>query len=117
MTTNLKIFAILFIIFIIFIITVFLKKGKIIVKYSIVWYFSCLLLILFTLFPNMLTWFTHLFGIEVASNFIFALMIGFLFIINISLTIIVSEQKERIRMLIQELSLLKGNFDDADRKK
>src|SRR5574344_1395172 len=99
MTTNLKMFAIAFIIIIVGFITYFVKKNKISVKYSIVWYLSCLLLILFTLFPNLLGWVTSLFGIEVASNFIFALMIGFLFIITISLTIIVSEQKEQIRCL------------------
>jgi hypothetical protein len=107
MTTNLKIISILFILLIIFIITFFVKRNRIIIKYSIVWYSCCLLLILFTLFPNLLSWFTHLFGIEVASNFIFALLIGFLFIISISLTIIVSQQKEQIRKLVQEVSLLK----------
>ena len=107
MTTNLKIISILFILLIIFIITFFVKRNRIIIKYSIVWYFCCLLLILFTLFPNLLSWFTHLFGIEVASNFIFALLIGFLFVITISLTIIVSQQKEQIRKLVQEVSILK----------
>ena len=107
MTTNLKVISILFILLIIFVITFFVKRNRIIIKYSIVWYSCCLLLILFTLFPNLLSWFTHLFGIELASNFIFALLIGFLFVITISLTIIVSQQKEIIRKLVQEVSILK----------
>ena len=115
MTNNLKIISILFIISIAVIITLFVKKNKILVKYSIVWYSSCILLILFTLFPNLLGWFTHLFGIEVASNFIFALLIGFLFIISVSLTIIVSEQKEQIRNLIQEISILKSAVKNEEK--
>jgi hypothetical protein len=107
MTTNLKLFAMLFIFILVILVTVFVKKNKISIKYSIVWYLCFLFLILFTIFPNLLSWFTHLFGIEVASNFVFALMIGVLFIITISLTIIVSEQKEQIRKLIQEVSLMK----------
>ena len=43
-----------------------------------------------------------------ASNMIFAIMIGGLFIICISLTIIVSIQKEQIKNLIQEVSILKS---------
>ena len=108
MTNNLKIISILFAVLIAIIITLFVKKNRILVKYSIVWYSSCILLILFTLFPNLLGWFTHLFGIEVASNFIFALLIGFLFIITVSLTIIVSVQKDQIKNLIQEVSILKS---------
>lgn len=107
MPTNLKLFAILFILILILFVTYFVKKNKISIKYSIVWYFSCLLLAIFTIFPSLLSWVTNLFGIEVESNFIFALMIGFLFIINISLTIIVSEQKEIIKKLVQEVSLMK----------
>lgn len=108
MTTNLKLFAIAFIIILILLITYFVRNNKISVKYSIIWYLSCLLLILFTIFPNLLGWFTNLFGIEVASNFIFALLIGLLLVVTISLTIIVSEQKEQIRDLIQEISIIKA---------
>ena len=40
--------------------------------------------------------------------FISVLMIGGLFVITISLTIIVSIQKEQIKNLIQEISILKS---------
>ena len=47
---------------------------------------------------------------------IFALMLVSLFIICVSLTIIVSEQKEQIRNLIQELSLIKKTINDKKSK-
>ena len=106
MTTSLKLISVAFILLIALVITIFVRKNKITVKYSIVWYLSCLVLILLVLFPNLLWWITNLTGIELASNFVFALLIGFLTIISISLTIIVSEQKEQIRRLIQEVSIL-----------
>ena len=109
---NLKLLSILFLLFIVIIITLFVRKNKITIKYSIIWYLSSLLLMLFVLFPSLLTWFTNLFYIQLVSNFIFALLLGFLFIISISLTIIVSEQKEQIRNLIQEISILKGEKND-----
>lgn len=108
MSTSLKLASIIFILTIVVFITIFVKKHKISVKYSIIWYFCSLILILLVLFPSLLTWLTDLLGIQVASNMIFALMLGVLFIITISLTIIVSEQKEQIRTLIQEISILKG---------
>src|SRR5574344_173676 len=111
MSTNLKLLSLLFVLVILIAITLLVKKNRITIKYSIVWYLTSLLLILFIVFPNLLGWFTNLFGIVLASNFIFALLIGFLFIITISLTTIVSVQKEQIRTLTQELSILKGEIN------
>ena len=108
MSSNLKILALIFLLLIAIIITLFVRKNKISIKYSLIWYLMCLVLALFTLFPNVLELITNFFGIKLASNFIFVLMIGGLFVITISLTIIVSIQKEQIKNLIQEISILKS---------
>lgn len=108
MSNNLKILAILFLLFIAIIITLFVRKNKISIKYSIIWYIICLVLAILTMFPDMLGLITNAFGIQVASNLIFAILIGGLFIITISLTVIVSIQKEQIKKLIQEVSILKN---------
>ena len=107
MSNNLKILSILFLILIAVVITLFVRKNKISIKYSLIWYFICFILTIFTLFPHLLGLITNFFGIQVASNMIFAIMIGGLFIICISLTIIVSIQKEQIKNLIQEISIIK----------
>lgn len=111
MSFNLKLLSIFFILSITLVIFFVTRKGKILVKYSIVWYSCLLILLLLTIFPSVLAWFTNLFGIQVSSNFIFAFMIGLLFIICISLTTIVSNQNEKIRSLIQELSILKEKIE------
>ena len=108
MSNNLKILSILFLLLVAIIITLFVRKNKISIKYSLIWYFMCFILAIFTLFPYLLGLITNFFGIQVASNMIFAIMIGGLFIICISLTIIVSIQKEQIKNLIQEVSILKS---------
>ena len=111
-SNNLKILLIISILVIALIITFFVRKNKILVKYSIIWYLCCFLLLLFVLFPALLTWCTHILGVELESNFIFMLMIGILFVISISLTVIVSKQKESIKTLIQEISILRSRSDD-----
>lgn len=109
---KLKLAAIISLLSVIIAITHFVKKNKITIKYAIIWYLSLILLILFTTFPEVLGWFTSLVGMELSSNFLFVLLIAFLFIICISLTIIVSEQKEQIRKLIQEVSMLKKDKNE-----
>ncbi len=104
---KIKVAAVVAILFVIIIITYFVKKNRITVKYAIIWYLSLLVLMLFSIFPEALGIIANSFGFALSSNFLFVLLIAFLFFICISLTIIVSEQKEQIRKLIQEVSILK----------
>jgi hypothetical protein len=102
-----KTVAVVMLVFVMILITHFVKKEKITVRYAIIWYLSLAVLIIFSIFPEVLGAITKLAGFVLSSNFLFVLLISFLFIICISLTIIVSEQKEQIRKLIQEVSILK----------
>ena len=112
MSSSLKIISVLFCLVIIGIILYIVKKGRISIKYSLIWFFSMFVLLLLILIPNLLSFLTHLMGVEIASNLIFALIIAVLIFINISLTIIVSGQNDKIRLLVQEISLIKGKGDN-----
>lgn len=109
MSLAVQLVALAFILFLFLLVTYYVKKNKISIKYSIVWYLSLLVLTIFTIFPVILGYVTKLIGIQLSSNFIFAFMIGVLFVITLSLTIIVSEQQDKIKMLIQEISILKND--------
>lgn len=109
MSLAVQLVALAFILFLFILVTYYVKKNKISIKYSIVWYLSLLVLTIFTIFPVILGYVTKLIGIQLSSNFIFAFMIGVLFVITLSLTIIVSEQQDKIKMLIQEISILKND--------
>ena len=108
MSLSSKLLALVFIIIVALAIFIIVKKGKISLKYSIIWFACLFLLALFTIFPDLLAWITKLFGIQISSNFIFAFLICVLFVICISLTVIVSELNEKVRNLIQEVSILKN---------
>lgn len=107
MSIALKIVSISFLIVLMVIIFHLLKKDKITIKYSIVWLLPCLILLIFVLIPGFLTWTTEILGFQTASNMVFAMLIALLLMISIVLTVIVSNQKNQIRTLIQEVSLLK----------
>ena len=107
MGLELKISAIIFLFFVVFFVLYLVRKERISIKYSLVWLFPCFILLIFVLVPGFLTWTTNLLGFQTASNMVLSLLIGLLLIISIALTVIVSKQKEQIRLLIQEVSLLK----------
>lgn len=108
MSLELKITAIISILFLIILILHYVKKEKILLKYSLVWLLPCVVLLIFVLVPGFLTWTTNTLGFQTASNMILTLLVGLLLIITIALTVIVSTQKEQIRLLIQEVSLMKN---------
>ena len=112
MSLNLQIVAVLFLLAILVSIIYILRKGRIAIKYALVWFFAALVLLIFIIFPGLMNSLTNLLGFEVGSNMIFAGLIAMLIFINIALTVIVSGQSSKIRLLIQEVSMLKGRVDE-----
>ncbi|MCL2384008.1 MAG: DUF2304 domain-containing protein [Oscillospiraceae bacterium] len=104
------IISILFIILVVEIV----RKDRISVKYSLVWIFSGAVMLVVSLFPNRFLGVARYFGFEVLSNMLFFVGIGLLMLISISLTVIVSGQKKKIQVLIQEVSLLKEKLEDKE---
>ena len=110
MNSKLIMLSFLFAVIIIFGILYLIRKEKINIKYAIIWLLLFGLLALLLIIPHLLTTITKLLGFEVSSNMIFAIIIGVLIIISISLTAIVSTQDRKIRKLIQEISLMKNKM-------
>jgi hypothetical protein len=112
MKLNLKIAGILFVLLIVMAIVYALRKDKISIKYSLVWLVTSVILLLFIFFPELLGWAAKIFGFDLGANLIFTGLIALLMVITIVLTEIVSSQNEKIRLLIQEVSMLKGKNDE-----
>ena len=109
MSINLMLCASLFSIFVVILIIHLVANEKINIKYSLVWIFMFLLFILCMLIPGLLDIITNFFGFKTASTMILSLLIAVLVIINITNTVINSNQDKKIRLLIQEISILKMN--------
>ena len=107
MSYNLRL-GLIIVALLIFIITLYLlKKDRIPVKYSLVWLFSGLIILFLALIPNLFGLLSDLLGFMTMSNMVVGMIIFILLMITISLTVIVSGQKKKITLLIQEVSMLK----------
>lgn len=87
-------------------ILVFLKNRAIELKYTLLWLLAGFFMAVLVIFPNILPWFVHLFGIADNMNGLFIFCIGFLMMIVMELTSIVSKQTRKIRSLTQSQALL-----------
>lgn len=108
MSLNLRLLLFIFSFISFIIIFRLLKKDKIPVKYSMVWFLSSLTLLIVSLFPYSLKEITEFIGFQTTSNLVIGIILSLLLIITMVLTIIISTQNKKITLLIQEVSLLKN---------
>jgi hypothetical protein len=107
MSLNLRVELIIFALLCIIMVLWVVKKEKLLMKYALVWLVSVFLMIIAILIPSFIERVSVLLGFETTSNMIFFFGIIVLLYIAFTLTIIVSKQSSRIRLLVQEVSLLK----------
>ena len=110
MPKNLVIAAIIFLVVLILAVLYLVRKRRISIKYSLIWLFPSIVLILFVLIPGFMTKMTVFFGFQTPSNMILTVLISFSLIVNLALTVIVTNQKDKIRLLVQEVSIIKSEI-------
>jgi hypothetical protein len=105
----------LFVIAVLFIFFIYmLRKGKMDLKYCLVWLFGLFGIAIFCIFPGLLFGLSNLLGIEVAANMLFLVCIAFLACICISLTVVVSRLSNRLRQLTQNIAILECESRKTD---
>lgn len=112
MTLKLTITLVFASIFIVFLTTYVLKKGRIPEKYAILWYVFALIILIMSFCPDILGFMADKLGFQLVSNMVLVLLIGILFLLVMSLTIMMAGQKKKTTLLIQELSILRNEIDE-----
>ncbi len=112
MSLRINMFLIAFITFIFVIRKV--KSNTIHIKDTVVWILWTALLLVLAVFPNILLWISNLLGIELLSNTVFFMVIGFLYVALFLLSQKLSLQEEKIKNLSQEIGLLKKQIKDKE---
>ena len=103
-------------IFLIVMVTIILKKGRIPMKFALVWYVPSIAIVLLALFPGLFEYIADFIGFQTISNlvagFLFVVYRDVLFLIIIALTVIIAGQTTKINLLIQEVSMLKKQVNE-----
>ena len=89
-----------------------LSRKRINLKYSLLWMFSALILLLLAVFPQIVTLISNLIGIQSPVNAVFLFFIFCIILLLISLTSIVSKQSNEIKRLIQQLAILEKEIKE-----
>ena len=111
-TGNLRLVVIVFILFLFLLIVYLLRKRKLLTKFAIVWFLAIMVMLLTVLLPDVMKYIANLIGFELLSNMLLCIFIAILLFITLALTIMVSSNKRRITLLIEEVSILKKELED-----
>lgn len=117
MSVRLTLSLIIVSVFLVLLTTHFLKKGRIPEKYALLWYGFAILVLIVSFFPNIFSSLAKLLGFQLLSNMVLVLLIGILFLLTMSLTIMMAGQKKKTTLLIQELSILRQEVTKNDKRK
>lgn len=98
-------------------ILIFLKRKSLELKYTLLWLFAGVFMGIMILFPKCLGYLTRLLGIQSTMNGLYIVCIGFIIIILMALTSIVSKQTRKIRILVQEIAMLEKRVRELEEKK
>lgn len=95
----------------------YLKKKMLELKYTLIWLVAGVVMGVMIFFPELLVIFVHILGIESNMNGLYILCFAFVICILMTLTSIVSRQQSKIRILIQELSMLEKRIRELESEK
>lgn len=107
---KLKALLIIFSFFLIILTLNLVKKGKLPIKYSLVWFSAAGLVLLVGIIPEKIGLVTGLLGFKTSVNLVIGILITLLLFISLILTLIISKQKKMIILLIQKLALLENSM-------
>jgi len=91
-----------------------IRRNRLKEKYSLIWLFSSLVLLVFSLSPGALNYVARLVGIAYPPSLLFLLGLIFLIVINIHFSTVISRLSERNQALAQELAILKQHLESKD---
>jgi len=105
MSSQLNIFFIIISVMTLIYIIMQIRKHKLNIDDSILWIFWSLVLLIFSIFPNLSYYIAEKLGFQSTSNFILCLFIFILYWILFFQNIKISELKEKNKQLVQRVSI------------
>ena len=117
MSNSLSIALIIFAIIWFIILIIAVRKEKISIKYSLIWFIAALMMLFVGAFPGVMNWVNSIFHFALVSNLVIGILITLLMVITFVLTLYTTKQQKQIDSLIQDVSILKNEKQGKDKAK
>lgn len=114
MSANAYIFFLVFAAAIVLLVLAQVRNQNMKEKYAALWLIVSAAIIVLVLFPRLLFFLSELIGIETPVNLLFLLAIIMLIGVCLHLTSALSKTGEDVRVLAEEVAILRAQFDQQD---
>lgn len=94
-----------------------LKRRRLALKYTLLWLLTGVVMLIFVAFPELLQSLAGFIGAQTLMNTLYLLIIGFILVLLMMLTSIVSKQTERIAFLAQANAILEKRVRELEESK
>lgn len=94
-----------------------LKRRRLTLKYTLLWLLTGAVMLIFVVFPELLQSLAGFIGAQTLMNTLYLLIIGFILVLLMMLTSIVSKQTERIAFLAQANAILEKRVRELEESK
>lgn len=108
--------GITFAVLVLVIIIVLLLRRQLREKYATLWLLIGIALLIISVFPGLLLDLTHLLGVEVPANLIFALSIVLLVGVSLHLSWELSRAEDEIRRLAEDVAINRTSIEQLSRR-
>ncbi len=115
MTFSVYLFSIIFSIAFLFIIIELVRKNKLLEKYSLLWIFFGIVVLLLSSTPIFIEKIAEALDIKYAPSVLFLLGMVYLIVYNLNMTVVFSSQTQKITRLNQEIALLKQRLENLEK--
>jgi len=99
-----------------FVVINLIRHRKLKTEYSLIWLTVSVTFIVFSFWRNGIDKLAQLFGIAYAPSVLFIILLIGIILLLIEFSIIISKQAERIKVMVQELALLKQELEEKIEK-
>lgn len=94
-----------------------LKRRRLALKYTLLWLLTGVVMLIFVVLPELLQSLAGFIGAQTLMNTLYLLIIGFILVLLMMLTSIVSKQTERIAFLAQANAILEKRVRELEESK
>jgi hypothetical protein len=89
----------------------FIRRGAFKERYAILWLFASVILLILSIWRNLLHYLAQLFGFYYPPSFLFLVGFGFLMLITLHFSMVISSLSEKNKKLAQEIGLMKDELE------
>jgi len=94
-----------------------IRKSTFNLEYSLLWLAVAIIMVVFSFVPSIPEYLSQILGFETMSNFLLVMAVLFSLLQLIMFTKQITKQSNEIKKLIQEISILKKEFEEEKRNK